>query len=266
MPIIITGTTFTGGSSVLAPTNGSLLMGTTNAAARSRFLSVPASTAWDQTGSFTAEWWFRHTTVDNSNWIYFIFSQYQLGGYAVIIDPVSGTTWRPNVLNQGNNYELPFSGTLYNLNTWYHMAITSNGTNGVLYVNGAIFGTWVDSNTKSNGSGGSGYPGTLYIGSMNGSYIAGATSGVQGNISNFRWTKGVIVYTGVFTPPTRPLTVTQDAGTNISAITAGQTQLLLNTTYDNNFLTDSSTNNFTVTNNDIDTPFVGVTSSALSPF
>jgi len=83
---------------------------------------------------------------------------------------------------------------------------------------------------------------------------------ITGYMSNMRVVIGLGVYTGAFTVPTSPLTVTQSAGTNISAITAGQTQLLLNTTNDANFLKDSSTNNITMVNNN------GVTSSALNPF
>jgi hypothetical protein len=67
-------------------------------------------------------------------------------------------------------------------------------------------------------------------------------------MSNFRVVKGTSVYPSAFTSPITPLT----------KITG--TQLLLNTTNDANFLTDSSDNNFTVSN-------VGsITSSALNPF
>jgi hypothetical protein len=81
-----------------------------------------------------------------------------------------------------------------------------------------------------------------------------------GYITNFRWVTGVSVYTGAFTPPTRRLTVTQSAGTNISAITAGQTQLLISATTSGSLLKDSSTNNFTITNNG------SVAWTALTPF
>jgi hypothetical protein len=72
--------------------------------------------------------------------------------------------------------------------------------------------------------------------------------------------KGVQVYTGSYNVPAAPLTLTQGADVGVSAITAGQTELLLNTINGANFLADSSTNNFTVTNVN------GVTSSALNPF
>jgi hypothetical protein len=58
--------------------------------------------------------------------------------------------------------------------------------------------------------------------------------------------KGVAVYTGTFNIPTSALTATQSAGTNISAISAGQTQVLLPLTATP--FTDSSTNAFTITN------------------
>jgi len=57
---------------------------------------------------------------------------------------------------------------------------------------------------------------------------------------------GLGVYTGAFTPPTSALALTQSSGTNISAITAGQTQLLLPLNVSP--FADSSTNALTVTN------------------
>jgi hypothetical protein len=71
----------------------------------------------------------------------------------------------------------------------------------------------------------------------------------NGRMSNFRIVSGTALYIGsTITVPTATL----------SAISG--TQLLLNTTNDANFLKDSSTNNFTVTNNG------SVVSSALNPF
>jgi hypothetical protein len=130
--------------------------------------------------------------------------------------------------------------------SWVHVAAVKNSSTITLYKNGAVVG--------SSGSVPNFVTDTInYIGNQ-GSFR------INGYMTNLRVVIGVGVYTGTFTPPTSPLTLTQSAGTNISSITAGQTQLLLNTTNDANFLKDSSTNNFTVTNNG------SVASSALSPF
>jgi hypothetical protein len=52
-----------------------------------------------------------------------------------------------------------------------------------------------------------------------------------GYITNFRWVKGLAVYTGDFTVPTSPLTATATAnpygGSNTQAIGDGFTKLLL---------------------------------------
>jgi hypothetical protein len=122
------------------------------------------------------------------------------------------------------------------LNAWNHVALTRNGGTVTLWVNGVSGGTNSNSSDLTQQRvliGGDGLGGTLNL---------------TGNISNLRMVKGTAVYTAPFTPPTATLT----------AISG--TQLLLTTPNDANFLVDSSTNNFTVTNNG------AVTSSALTPF
>jgi hypothetical protein len=66
-----------------------------------------------------------------------------------------------------------------------------------------------------------------------------------GRISNVRFVADVAVYTGNFVVPTSPLTTTQLAGTNISAITGTQTKLL---TLQNNTIIDSSSSVNTLNN------------------
>jgi hypothetical protein len=73
---------------------------------------------------------------------------------------------------------------------------------------------------------------------------SGGTSWFPGYISNLRVVKGVGVYTGNFTVPTGPLTATQSAGTNIAAITAGQTVFL---GLQNNRFVDNSATPKTIT-------------------
>jgi hypothetical protein len=79
--------------------------------------------------------------------------------------------------------------------------------------------------------------------------ITGTSYFFTGYITNVRIVKGVAVYTGDFTPPKNILDTTQGAGYNVNAITGTQTSLLLKTPNTGNFLTDSSVNNFTLTNN-----------------
>jgi hypothetical protein len=134
--------------------------------------------------------------------------------------------------------------------SWYHVAVTRTGTSATVYVNGVgTTGTVYSAFNTNNGIFG--------VGNM-GSYT-GSTRTWNGFITNLRTVKGIAVYTGNFTVPTKPLLPTQSAGTNISAITGTQTSLLLSTPF-SSFLTDYSVNNYTVTN-------VGTaTANTLSPF
>jgi hypothetical protein len=118
-------------------------------------------------------------------------------------------------------------------NTWYHFAIVKNSGTTVLYINGTSVLSVADSTT---------YTGTyLAVGAY---YDPGY--GIPGYVSNVRIVNGVAVYTGAFTPPAAPLTTTQPAGTNISAITGTSTALLLNTVSGAQFA-DSSVNSYTLT-------------------
>ena len=151
----------------------------------------------------------------------------------------------------GPDSQFNTGGFLPVLNTWTHLALTiaANGGAGSakLWVNGVNRGTgFINTSAGLTGT-------ELALGGR-------GFSGMVGYISNFRYVKGVQVYTGTFTPPTSPLTATQSAGTNISAITAGQTQLLLNTATAGTYLTDSSSYARTMT------PTGSITFSASNPF
>jgi hypothetical protein len=122
------------------------------------------------------------------------------------------------------------------LNAWNHVALTRNSGTVTLWVNGASGGTQSNATDLTEQR--------VFVGGDG----LGAALNLTGNISNLRMVKGTAVYTSPFTPPTAPLT----------AISG--TQLLLTTPNDANFLVDSSTNNFTVTNNG------SVTSIATNPF
>jgi hypothetical protein len=201
---------------------------------RSNYLSLPDNSAFAQNaGAWTVEC-FAYPNPDNTSQIGAFYNRGDISRFLGlyyedakfgIIRSSAGFLPGPNSFPKNN---------------WYHVAMVYNGSNLVtLYVNG---------NNVASANPGSMVP----LGSaptLIGTWSVAQTGSLsfKGNLSNFRVVKGVAVYTGNFTVPTAPLTVTQSSGTNISAITSGQTQLLLNTAAPDYFL-DASTNGFTVTN------------------
>ena len=135
------------------------------------------------------------------------------------------------------------------LNAWHHIAITRQSGSIKMWVDGTQRGSTYSANVLDMGTGGM----ALRIMGDH-----GASANGSGNLSNIRVVKDVAVYTGTFTVPTSPLALTQNAGTNISAITTGQTQLLLPLTTVP--FTDSSTNALSVTNTGTTVP------TLLTPF
>jgi len=206
----------------------------------SDYLTVPNNTAFDQnSGAWTVEC-FVYPTDSTQGYVY----MQNTSGFLGI---VYGND-RFYVDQSSVGFPIA-SAPSFPTNAWYHVAMVYNGSSTLtLYANGNSQGSW----------GTSGLIAAATVTNI-GSYVGGGDP-YRGNISNLRVVKGVAVYTGAFTPPTAPLTTTQGAGTNISAITGTQTQLLLNTYQGAGFLTDTSTNNFTVTN------IGSVTSSTLNPF
>ena len=223
-------------------TVGSLLFNTTP----SQYLSIPNSTAFTQNTAFTYEFWYYPTSTNTG----YLVAMLQPNWITVRWNTGTAGTIGLDMSYVGNAPGYTPQNRIYAINRWHHIALTWNGTNGVLYMNGV-------SEAVFTGAGGLVNAGSdLRIGQYQGQ----GQPTPLGYITNFRWVKGVSVYTGAFTPPTAPLTVTQSAGTNISAITAGQTQLLLLAVDTASSLKDSSTNNFTVTNNG------SITWNALTPF
>lgn len=224
---------------VSAGTGGSFLFNATP----TQYLSIPNSTSFTQNTAFTYELWYYPTSTNSGyivamlqhNWI----TVKWMGAGKIGLD-MSYVGNAPGYTPQNRTYAI---------NRWHHIALSWNGTNGVLYMNGVSECTF----TGAGATVGDGNP--LYIGQYQGQ----GQPTPQGYFTNFRFVKGVSVYTGAFTPPTAPLTITQSAGTNISAITAGQTQVLLSVLNTNSLVTDS-TGNFTVTNNG------SVSWNALTPF
>lgn len=151
------------------------------------------------------------------------------------------------------------NGGVISVNVWNHIAwvFSASAKQFTIYVNGV-------SQSLSNVTAGAmtafNYPATAQysiaqIGRSPGDSLGGtATCYFPGYISNLRITK-LQVYTGNFTVPKLPLMITQNAGTNIAAITTSTTLL----TCQSSSYKDISTNLFVVTP-------AGATPSTLAPF
>lgn len=130
--------------------------------------------------------------------------------------------------------------------TWYHVAVTYTSATATAnyYLNGVSYG----SSTATASRSASAPTNTLQVGRNPTSTFTYMT----GYMTNLRIVNGVLVYTGAFTPPAQPLPATQAAnayGSPSAAITGTQTSLLLNTPNNAQFIADSSSNGFTLTNN-----------------
>ena len=192
----------------------------------SNYLTVPNNVALNPgTGNFTIEFWVNlNSTTNNAS-----FWRGNNNGVDIFMNGTGKLA-----LGQAQVSTLITDSVNMTTGSWVHVAAVKNGSTITLYKNGVSVG--------SSGSAPNFVTDTInYIGNQ-GSFR------INGYMTNLRVVIGSAVYTSAFTPPTTALT----------AIT--NTQLLLNTTYDANFLKDNSTNNFTVTNNG------SVTSSALAPF
>ena len=196
-------------------------------------LSIPNSSGFDQNDTaWTVECWV--FTEDTTNSPQYIYGQQTNNMLCLNYAPSTG---KFNVDQSGVGYAITSSGN-FAPQTWHHVAMTWDGNTTVtLYVDGTAQGT---ANLAAGNLAASA------AATLVGSY-GGANYPWYGLITNLRVTQGVEVYTGNFAVPTNPLTVTQSAGTNISAITGGQTQVLLTMSTSGSFTTDSSTHGLTIT-------------------
>jgi len=198
----------------------------------SQYLTAPSNSAFNfSTNDFTIECWV-YLTAYSANWS---------GSYTAAIISRDANTGA----SSGRNYWVNLNGTssswtglsfgffsgstysqksesyAFSLNTWYNIAVVRSSGQVNFYVNGSVVGSGT---TMSSAPNTNAIP--LYIGQQG---YSTAEYYFPGYISNLRLVNGVAVYTGNFTPPTSALTATQSAGpsgSNIQAITTGQTKLL----------------------------------------
>ena len=209
-----------------------------------QYLTVPANAVFAfGTGSFTVEAWVYLTTLQD----------------ILVFDT------RTSAATTGIGFQINSSGVLCYIQAtsttlgtsalttgiWYHIAWVYNGTTVTGYVNGVA-----------------GTPSTVSL-SLTQNNASIGRSGVSsasfmaGYLSNLRVIKDTAVYTQNFTPTSGPFTTSQtfnQSGIPSCPVQSSQTELLLNTPANTSFLTDSSTNAFTVTNNGT------ATSNPFNPF
>ena len=199
----------------------------------SNYLSVAGGTGTAMgTGDFTWECWV-YPTASTSYQAFIDTRTNPLGGGDTTGFYFGTNTGTLTPMYYTNGLQLASSINI-TLNAWNHVALTRASGTVKLWVNGASGGTRTGNTTNLSQQ-------RVFIGS------SGLDLYLKGRMSNIRIVKGTAVYTTTFTPA-GPLTAVSG------------TQLLLNTTNNANFLKDSSTNNFTVTNNG------SVATSSLTPF
>lgn len=178
------------------------------------YLSTPGSQDWAVgTGDFTIEW-FQYQTDSSLYPRIFAIGAYPSTSIGVSIESGTFYGW----CSGANNF-----GTVSVKNAWHHFAMVRRSSNLYVYLNGTQIST-----AKANTTNITNASTTLYLG-----VEAGGNSGTffGGYLTNFRWVKGLAVYTGNFTKPTSALTEIASAnpfgGTNTVAIPAGYTKFLL---------------------------------------
>lgn len=187
-----------------------------NSAANSVIIAAGTNDWAVGTGDFTIEWFQYETDSNSYPRIFHRGAAYPSQEMGVSIEGATFYAWVKTATNFG-------SATPYK-NAWTHFALVRSGTTLKVFKNGTQLGSNVTNSTNFSNN-----TAQLTIGRE-----TNGTSGTQygGYITNFRWIKGLAVYTGNFTVPTSALTATASAnpygGSNTAAIPSGVTKLLLN--------------------------------------
>ena len=211
------------------------------AAASSKYLSVSSNSAFTLgTNNHTIEFWMYQTSrgaYDSPFSYNGTATQQATNNYYFNVGSVQFYL----ILGAGGSWAFTLNlGAAPSLNAWHHYAIVRIASTFTVYLDGVSVGSITDITNSIPAQGG-----PMIIGA----YDTAGSGACTGYITNFRFVNGVGVYTGNFSVPTTPLQPVQSSVGNIAAITGTQTKLLLRHSDSGNLLTDSSPNNFTVTNN-----------------
>ena len=157
------------------------------------YLSINAGSDWAVgTGDFTIEWFSYQTSTAQFQRV-FTVDDYPNIDIGVSIESATFYYWA------NNSFRYSSAGAT-TINTWYHWAIVRQSGITKIYRDGTLRGSqFNDSNNITNTTT------NLIIGNTN---TFATNAAFVGYITNFRWIKGLAVYTGDFTKPTSALTAT----------------------------------------------------------
>lgn len=180
------------------------------------YITTNGSTDWAVgLGDFTVEWFSYQTTLSQFQRI-FTVGDYPSIKIGVSIESGTFYYWANNTFRYS-------SASASSTNNWIHWAVVRQNNVTRVYRNGVQLGSQIsDSNNITDNIT------SLVIGNTN-TYATNAA--LVGYLTNFRWVKGLAVYTGNFTVPTSNLTAESVenpyGGSNTQAIPNGVTKLLL---------------------------------------
>ena len=216
-------------------TSGSYYIGSTSNS------YVDTSTSTDFTlgtnNDFTVEFWYKFgaNSISNGGYLFDMGSN-TLTVYASSTSVLSVWGAGGTVNNGGSNV-----GT--SVGVWHHMVVQRAGNVHTFYINGQLQNSKTDSSNVHNFNGNK-----LRIGNYGGG--SGGPYGQNAYYSDFRFVKGTAVYSGNFTPPSGPLTLTggtYPSNTNVNtSIPSGNTKLLT-ANHSSGSYDDDSDSNHTLT-------------------
>lgn len=154
------------------------------------YLSFPITDGVKFTGDFTVECWFYGNTFNTAG----MFAlPHNASNFASVLVYVNGTTASLYSSNDGTSWNVASGVSIGTIQTgrWHHLAISRQGSNMRLFLDGVL------GNTVSNSA-------SLWNALFDRCYI-GDTAGnttFDGYISNFRIVNGTALYTANFTPST----------------------------------------------------------------
>jgi Concanavalin A-like lectin/glucanases superfamily len=184
-------------------------------------LATPAALG---TGNFTIEMWVNPTAVSSSSG-YCLLDTRPAGsgstGWVVTIQSGNIT-----IQNNGTQY-LTSSGTI-SAGVWSHIACVRVGTTVTIYINGVASGTATNSTDHT----------ASLFGVAKPTFTSSSQLNYGGYITNLRIVPGIAQYTSNFTSPSSSVLVA-----------VANTSLLLQVANSSAYITDSSPNQYTITNN-----------------